>query len=54
MGNGLFPNNHLVIPTGAQRSGGICGFLFQFSHTLLSPTFVIQEPPICLKNPKKF
>jgi hypothetical protein len=33
---------------------GICGFFFQFSHTLLSPTFVIQEPPICLKNPKKF
>src|ERR1700741_4214926 len=37
MGNGLFPGNHLVIPTGAQRSGGICGFLFQFSHTFFSP-----------------
>ena len=27
----------LVIPTGAKRSGGTCGFLSGFSHTLFSP-----------------
>ena len=34
MENQLSYRNNLVISTGAQRSGEICGLLFPFSHTL--------------------
>jgi len=34
MENQLRYHNNLVISTGAQRSGEICGFLFRFSSRL--------------------
>jgi hypothetical protein len=30
----ISPLNKFVVSTGAQRSGEICGFFFEFSHTL--------------------